>query len=175
MARNLGPVEYSEEDTYSAYEATDTPSPGGSTSLEGLTDVDISNPTDGQTLVYDAASEKWVNGGSGGSQYATVTLYNISEEEGSVYELNQAFGLIINGIMNGNALVTPINNAIVKVPLAENGCFIPFEYFYGVDDDFTPVCTGGVALDPEYPGFLVTGDGTISAKGTQYGGDTLVH
>lgn len=40
---------------------------GGSSTLSGLTDVDISNPTDGQTLVYDAASSKWVNGGGGGS------------------------------------------------------------------------------------------------------------
>jgi hypothetical protein len=39
---------------------------GGSSTLAGLTDVDISNPSDGQTLVYDAASEKWVNGSGGG-------------------------------------------------------------------------------------------------------------
>lgn len=35
---------------------------GGSSTLSGLTDVDISNPTDGQTLVYDAESQKWENG-----------------------------------------------------------------------------------------------------------------
>lgn len=39
---------------------------GGSSTLAGLTDVDISNPSDGQTLVYDAASSKWVNGSGGG-------------------------------------------------------------------------------------------------------------
>ena len=39
---------------------------GGSTTLSGLTDVDLSNLTDGQILKYDAQSEKWVNG-SGGS------------------------------------------------------------------------------------------------------------
>lgn len=42
---------------------------GGSSTLAGLTDVNISNPTDGQTLVYDAASSKWVNGSGGGGSY----------------------------------------------------------------------------------------------------------
>lgn len=34
---------------------------GGSSTLSGLTDVDISNPTDGQTLVYNATAQKWEN------------------------------------------------------------------------------------------------------------------
>lgn len=40
--------------------------PGGSSTLSGLTDVDISNPTDGQTLVYNASTGKWENGAGGG-------------------------------------------------------------------------------------------------------------
>lgn len=45
------------------------PSPGGSTELSELDDVDISGVTDGEVLTYDAATEKWVNsvGGGGGS------------------------------------------------------------------------------------------------------------
>lgn len=34
---------------------------GGSSSLSGLTDTTISNPADGQFLVYDGTSSKWVN------------------------------------------------------------------------------------------------------------------
>lgn len=41
--------------------------PGGASTLSGLTDVDISNPTDGQTLVYNATSGKWENGAGGGA------------------------------------------------------------------------------------------------------------
>lgn len=37
---------------------------GGSSTLAGLTDVDISNPTDGQTLVYNQSAGKWENGGN---------------------------------------------------------------------------------------------------------------
>lgn len=35
--------------------------------LSGLTDVDISNPSDGQTLVYNATAQKWENGEGGGA------------------------------------------------------------------------------------------------------------
>lgn len=34
---------------------------GGSSTLAGLTDTTISNPADGQFLVYDGTSSKWVN------------------------------------------------------------------------------------------------------------------
>lgn len=41
---------------------------GGSSTLDGLTDVDIDDTTlaDGQALVYDGIEEKWVNGQGGG-------------------------------------------------------------------------------------------------------------
>lgn len=41
---------------------------GGSSSLAGLSDVNLVTPTDGQILTYDGNSSKWVNanGGSGG-------------------------------------------------------------------------------------------------------------
>lgn len=39
--------------------------PGGASTLSGLTDVDISNPSDGQTLVFNATSGKWENRNAG--------------------------------------------------------------------------------------------------------------
>lgn len=45
---------------------------GGSTTLAGLTDVDISNPSNGQTLVYNSTSEKWENGEGGGGGFTVV-------------------------------------------------------------------------------------------------------
>lgn len=52
----------------------DTPSGGGggSSTLAGLTDVDLSSPTDGQALVYDATNQIWVNSdvsGGGGTAH----------------------------------------------------------------------------------------------------------
>lgn len=51
---------------------------GGSTTLSGLTDVDISNPTDGQVLVYNATTGKWENGAGGGGDDIFETLGTIT-------------------------------------------------------------------------------------------------
>ena len=48
---------------------------GGSSTLSGLTDVDISNPTDGQTLVYNATSGKWENGSGGGGSSGIIVVH----------------------------------------------------------------------------------------------------
>lgn len=52
---------------------------GGSSTLSGLTDVDISNPSDGQTLVYNATSGKWENGGGSGGG---VLVVQVDEQTG---------------------------------------------------------------------------------------------
>lgn len=39
---------------------------GSASSLSDMTDVDISSPSDGDTLVYNATTHKWENGSSGG-------------------------------------------------------------------------------------------------------------
>ena len=39
---------------------------GGSSTLAGLTDTTISNPSNGQVLTYDSTSSKWVNAAGGG-------------------------------------------------------------------------------------------------------------
>lgn len=54
------------------------PSPGGSTELSELDDVDISGVEDGEVLKYDAATEKWVNATGGGGSGSVIT--NIYED-----------------------------------------------------------------------------------------------
>jgi len=53
-----------------------TSSPGGSESLTGLTDVTISSPLDGQSLVYDSGTSQWINStasGTGVSDHGALT------------------------------------------------------------------------------------------------------
>ena len=56
----------------------DTPSGGGggSSTLSGLTDVDLSSPTNGQVLKYNSTTQKWENanesGGGGGTSIIVV-------------------------------------------------------------------------------------------------------
>lgn len=54
---------------------------GGSSTLDGLDDVDINTPTDGQTLQYDGTTEKWKNvagGGGGASALEDLTDVDVS-------------------------------------------------------------------------------------------------
>lgn len=66
----VSPLEVNESGTYEAgdsraFNPVKVNVPSGSSTLSGLTDVDISNPTDGQVLVYNASSGKWENGAGG--------------------------------------------------------------------------------------------------------------
>ena len=69
-----GGVSFEQKDVYQEF-SEDEGGGGGSTTLSGLTDVDISNPTDGQTLVYNATTGKWENGAGGG---ANLVMPNIN-------------------------------------------------------------------------------------------------
>ena len=75
---------------------------GGSSTLSGLTDVDISNPTDGQTLVYNATSGKWENGAGGGMPVIDGTqLENeitLDITAGNLYTLMQN-GLVVYKVL----------------------------------------------------------------------------
>ena len=53
---------------------------GGATSLASLTDVNLSTPTDGESLVYDGTTNKWVNGdgGSGATTFAALTDVDVT-------------------------------------------------------------------------------------------------
>lgn len=68
-----GGVSFEQKDVYQEF--SEDEGGGGSSTLSGLTDVDISNPADGQTLVYNATSGKWENGAGGGAG-AGVLLVN---------------------------------------------------------------------------------------------------
>lgn len=63
-----------DEDKYLKADGTwDTPSGGGggSSTLVGLTDVDISSPTNGQVLKYNSVTQKWENADESGSSQRT--------------------------------------------------------------------------------------------------------
>lgn len=51
---------------------------GGSSTLAGLNDVNISSPTDGQALVYDNATQKWINGAGGGGSSTFAGLNDVN-------------------------------------------------------------------------------------------------
>lgn len=71
-----GGVYFEQKNVSQEFSEEDVPSPA-TTTLAGLTDVDISNPTDGQTLVYNATSGKWENGAGG--RPGTLVVHVVSD------------------------------------------------------------------------------------------------
>ena len=73
----------------------DTPSGGGgSSTLDGLTDVNISSPTNGQALVYDATNQVWINGnvsGGGGGSFTETPLFTGGTSGTRTFTLSSAF------------------------------------------------------------------------------------
>jgi len=58
---------------------------GGSSSLAGLSDVNLTTPTDGQVLTYDGNSSEWVNAnaGGGGGDVMDVEVNGVSVVDGN--------------------------------------------------------------------------------------------
>lgn len=66
MEKNIGGgYVYSESDSSASYADKGF-------SVEALNDVEVSNPENGQALVYDSSSEKWVNGSVGGGGFTLL-------------------------------------------------------------------------------------------------------
>jgi len=72
------PVDPSDETYHNNAKWWAEQSAGGATSLADLTDVNLTSPTDGQSLVYDDATDKWVNGDGGASAFADLTDVSLS-------------------------------------------------------------------------------------------------
>lgn len=100
-------------------------------SLAGLNDVDLTNPTDGQTLVYDAINDKWINSTNGGGvtfstlwsgtetppvQGTTVNLsYNISDYDLLYFDIydgsNYSTVTVSTNILStGNYIINEVYN-----------------------------------------------------------------
>lgn len=92
-----GGISFEQENVYQEFSEDTTPTGGGS--LATLTDVDISDPTDGQTLVYNAESGKWENGTSGGAgNIIPVITLNRTSATGGTASCNMSLGDILEAI-----------------------------------------------------------------------------
>lgn len=59
-----------------------------SSTLEGLTDTNITSPTDGQALIYDSNSSKWINGAGGGGDTVTGKTVTLGATGVAVMQVN---------------------------------------------------------------------------------------
>lgn len=64
---------------------------GGASALVDLSDVDISNPSNGQVLKYNSTTQKWENGTSGGGRTLTSLWTNTGNTNPSSITLSDAY------------------------------------------------------------------------------------
>lgn len=81
---------------------------GGATTLDSLSDVDATNPANGDLLIYDSASQQWVHGPKfpySGSAVITGSLYVTGSVTASSYIIPRAFEPInITGSAAGSTI-----------------------------------------------------------------------
>ena len=93
---------------------------GGSSTLSGLTDVDISNPSDGQTLVYNATSGKWENGAGGGGSSGILVVHVVEIPGTENFRLDKTWQEIWDAQTSG--VIVAISNGYAQGNTAEWSC-----------------------------------------------------
>ena len=86
---------------------------GGSTTLAGLTDVTITNPQDGQALIYDAQSSHWVNGAAISMSAVWTALAAATNEQINSSHLTTA----LSGYVTTSALSTELASYVTSSSL----------------------------------------------------------
>jgi len=151
---------------------------GGSSSLAGLTDVDLTTPTDGQVLTYDGNNSKWINANaSGGGDSVSWTQLQASGTQ--IAQIN------INGVTTdvyapsgggGGGHTYSTSEQIVGTWLGETLYERSFVYtgniadgaWITVDNSYSPANIGVYFL--EHICFKLSGFTTLYSS---YGGQTL--
>ena len=101
---------------------------GGSSTLAGLSDVNLSSPTDGQILVYDDTNDEWVNanptgGASSVSDLTDVDLTNLAN--GQILKYNSTTQKWENANESGGG---GGNGIFSKSVINSQNIFTEFEY-----------------------------------------------
>ena len=118
--------------------------------------------------MYDVLLAKKLSGGGGGgsSDFSVVDVTFINTDPNDYY--------IVSGLphlIGENMTIEPFNvpnsPVTVSVPAYKNGFYYPGVVFDNIDPTFMPVEAGGVSFDFEVYAFVVSGDGTFTAKGTE--------
>lgn len=87
---------------------------GGSSTLAGLSDVDITTPTDGQVLSYDSVNQEWVNADVGDASKVELTQaqYDALEQAGT---LDPTVMYFITDGQSGNEIIDDSTTSASKV------------------------------------------------------------
>ena len=94
-------------------------------SIDFIDGIDISNPQDGQTIVYDAASKTWknANGGGGGSGSLITPTYTYDSST-DTYSCDKTFAEIAAAIEAGKCIAAKMSTSDT-------------DYYYRIEQKYT--------------------------------------
>lgn len=150
---------------------------GGSSSLAGLSDVDLTTPTDGQVLTYDGNNSKWVNANpSGGGDSVSWTQLQASGTQIAQIEINGVTTDVYAPSGGGGGHTYSTSEQVVGTWLGETLYERSFVYtgnigngaWVTVDNSYSPANIGVYFL--EHICFKLSGLTTLYSS---YGGQTL--
>lgn len=112
-------------------------------------------------------------GGGGGGDFTWATITFINADTSTMYEVLNLTGIVDTGnfeIIAGMPIVEVHDETEVTVLLYKGKyAFPPGPSFLNkIDPSFFPQTTGGVTFDMESQFIVVTGDGTITLKGSRW-------
>lgn len=152
---------------------------GGATTLADLLDVDITSPTNGQALVYNATSGKWENQTIGGGSTGTLSSVGLVMPEGFSVSPGTltADGSFTVGFSSGYALplVSDVNKGVAAYGWGNhaNAGYLTSVSFSQILN--TPTTLAGYGINDAYisNGSIVLGTNTITPWTTNNHPSTL--
>ena len=113
---------------------------------------------------YTLKIEEQQSGGSSDFSTAEVTFISVSNTYGA-----NATTVDNDGIKHETYEVSPQNPVTVTVPLYKGKNILPITCIQGNDESYMPTTEGSVVFDLDSFGYIVTGNGSITAKGRSIG------
>lgn len=110
-------------------------------------------------------------GGGGGGDVTWAKVKFINADTSTLYFVTGLTGIVDTGyfeIISGMPEIPVQDESEVTVPLYKGKYAIHPNAFQSIDISFFPQTTGGVTLDMESQFIVVTGDGTITFKGSRW-------
>ena len=110
-------------------------------------------------------------GGGGGGDVTWATIKFINADTSTLYFVNNVTSIVDTGyfeIIYGMPEIAVQDESEVTVPLYKGKYAIHPNDIQSIDISFFPQVTGGVTLDMESQFIVVTGDGTITFKGSRW-------
>lgn len=130
-------------------------------------DIEVTD-TVGEGLIGEGLAVEIAEGGGGGdSDFSTAEVTFINSESGKLYTVNPVWPAIAeDGLKypDGTVSIDVASSHTFMIPMYKGRAVVSPDCISDSDTQVMPTFTGGVEFDESY-NFVITGDGTITAKG----------